>query len=106
MNEAQQRRRQEAIAESPSYRLAEKDLDFLAHPDLRPVRMQLELLKPEMTFREHGIDSTVVVFGGTQVVPKEDAESRVAAARAALEEEPDDPGRQRALQRGRRENAA
>ena len=97
MNQDQLRRRQEAIVESPSYRLAEKDLEFLAHPDLRPVRMQLELLKPEMTFREHGIDSTVVVFGGTQVVARDEAESQVAAARAAVDEKPDDPARQRNL---------
>ncbi len=43
------------IANSPSYRLAETDIDFLTRPELRPVRMQLELLKPEMTLVEHEI---------------------------------------------------
>jgi hypothetical protein len=38
------------IADSPSYRLTELDADFLARPELRPVRMQLELLKPELAF--------------------------------------------------------
>ena len=46
-----------------SYDLAFADQDFLLHPDLRPVRMHLELLKPEMIQREEGIDSTIVVFG-------------------------------------------
>ena len=39
----------EAILHSPSYRLAEQDTDFLKLAELRPVRLQLELLKPEMT---------------------------------------------------------
>jgi hypothetical protein len=38
----------QAILNSPTYRLAEADTDFLARPELRPVRLQLELLKPEM----------------------------------------------------------
>ena len=57
-----------AILASPSYKLAEQDVDFLARPELRPVRLQLELLKPEMALRDDNIRSTVVVFGGTQVV--------------------------------------
>ena len=52
---------------SPAYRLAFRDVDFLMRPELRPVRLQLELLKPEMTMNEHGIVSTVVLFGGARI---------------------------------------
>jgi hypothetical protein len=36
-----------AILQSPTYRLAEMDTEFLARPELRPIRLQLELLKPD-----------------------------------------------------------
>ena len=52
---------------SPSYRLAYTDDDFLAREELRPVRLQLELLKPEMIMAERGINSTVVMFGGARI---------------------------------------
>jgi uncharacterized protein (TIGR00730 family) len=52
---------------SPSFRLAFRDAEFLELDALRPVRLQLELLKPEMILREHGIVSTVVMFGGARI---------------------------------------
>ncbi|QPM91229.1 LOG family protein [Pseudooceanicola algae] len=52
---------------SPSYRLAFTDEDFLCRDDLRPVRLQLELLKPQLAMDEAGIESTVVLFGGARI---------------------------------------
>ncbi|CAN7282539.1 LOG family protein [Rhizobium sp. LjRoot98] len=52
---------------SPSYRLAYTDDDFMAREELRPMRLQLELLKPEMIMAERGINSTVVMFGGARI---------------------------------------
>lgn len=52
---------------SPAYRLAFADDDFLCREELRPVRLQLELLKPEMLMAEYGIASTVVLFGGARI---------------------------------------
>ena len=52
---------------SPSYRLAFTDSDFLCRDELRPVRLQLELLKTEMALTEKGIESTVVLFGGARI---------------------------------------
>ncbi|MEM8761339.1 MAG: LOG family protein [Pseudomonadota bacterium] len=52
---------------SPTYRLAFADADFLEADELRPLRLQLELLKPEMTLDAAGIVSTVVMFGGARV---------------------------------------
>lgn len=95
-------RRQQLILESATYRLAELDTDFLARPELRPVRLQLELLKPEMAFTEARVASTIVVFGGTQVVDRPEAERRLADARAHLEASPEDPLRQRAVARAER----
>jgi uncharacterized protein (TIGR00730 family) len=53
--------------ESPSYRLAYADDDFLSREELRPVRLQLELTKAEMMLAERGIKSTVVLFGGARI---------------------------------------
>ena len=52
---------------APAYRLAFDDKDFLCSEDLRPIRLQLELLKPEMRLSERGIESTVVIFGGARL---------------------------------------
>jgi len=53
--------------EAPAYRLAFADDDFMLREELRPVRLQLELLKPEMLLAERGIKSTVVMFGGSRI---------------------------------------
>ena len=79
-----------AILDSPSYRLAEQDTDFLARSELRPVRLQLELLKPEMAFAQEGVRSTVVVFGSTQIVEREAAQQRLRQAHEALQAAPND----------------
>ena len=81
----------EAILKSPSYRLAEFDVDFLKRKENRPLRMQLELLKTETLLREHQIDSTVVVFGGTRIMPREQAEAVLREARQNAKAAPDDP---------------
>ena len=52
---------------APAYRLAFDDKDFLTSEELRPIRLQLELLKPELMLAEAGIESTVVLFGGARI---------------------------------------
>jgi uncharacterized protein (TIGR00730 family) len=52
---------------APAYRLAWDDEEFMTRRELRPVRLQLELLKPEMMLAERGIRSTVVLFGGARI---------------------------------------
>ncbi len=52
---------------SPAYRLAFDDPQFLLREELRPLRLQLELLKPSTILDERGIESTVVVFGGARI---------------------------------------
>ncbi|CAH0348469.1 TIGR00730 family Rossman fold protein [Aquabacterium sp. CECT 9606] len=81
-----------------SYDLAFADPEFLLNPDLRPVRMQLELLKPEMVQREEGIKSTIVMFGSARILPADEARSRLADAEAL----PDGSEREVAVRQARR----
>ena len=53
--------------ESPAYRLAFQDMDFLLREDLRPVRFQLELLKPQLILDEAKIGSTFVFYGSARI---------------------------------------
>jgi uncharacterized protein (TIGR00730 family) len=69
-----------------SYRLAFTDEDFLLREDLRPVRMQLELLKPETILREEGVAATIVLFGSARLVPQAVAEAHLARAESGGDE--------------------
>src|SRR3954469_24146358 len=64
----------------PAYRLAFQDMDFLLREDLRPVRFQLELLKPELMLDEAGIGSTFVFYGSARIPEPAKADAIVAAA--------------------------
>jgi uncharacterized protein (TIGR00730 family) len=68
-----------AIEDSPSYRLAHEDIERLASDDLRPLRLQLEMLKPERELRRHKVHSTIVVFGSARLVPEPQARAQLAA---------------------------
>jgi len=52
---------------APAYRLAFADPEFLWRDELRPVRLQLELMKPELLMSEYGIESTIVLFGSARI---------------------------------------
>lgn len=100
--DARVEKNRQAILASPSYKLAELDVDFIGRPEQRPVRMQLELLKAETLLRDNGIRSAIVVFGGTQIVPREDAEARLTTAQRALDARPSDPQALRDVARAER----
>lgn len=53
--------------DSAAYRLAFSDEDFLTSEVTRGIRFELEYLKVETRLREHGINSTVVLFGGARI---------------------------------------
>ena len=76
------------IKSSRAYVKAYEDLDFMGKKDLRPVRLQLELLKPELILREHKIRSTIVVFGSARVLSPSQAKAAVEEARKAAEADP------------------
>ncbi len=65
-----------------AYRLAFTDSEFLLREELRPVRMQLELLKPELVQKEAGIESTIVIFGSARILSPEAAAADLLQARA------------------------
>ncbi|MBM7068615.1 TIGR00730 family Rossman fold protein [Actibacterium sp. 188UL27-1] len=68
--------------QSQAYELAFADDAFLCRQELRPVRLQLELLKTEMLMEEAGINSTIVLFGGARIpapAAKADARTKTLA---------------------------
>lgn len=66
----------------PNYDLAFLDPEFMLRPELRPIRLQLELLKPEILLNEEGIHSTIVVFGSARILSQEKAEEALTHAKA------------------------
>lgn len=82
--------------QSDSYKLSYMDPHFLMRDELRPVRLQLELLKPELLQEEHGIHATVVIFGGSRVVEESEAQQKLKDTEKQVQADPSD---QHALQR-------
>lgn len=78
------------IMASPSYRLAEQDLEFIASDAVRPARLLLEYMKPQLAFAERKIRSTIVLFGGTRIVEPAAARRRLEEAVAARDAAPGD----------------
>lgn len=66
-----------------AYRLAFADPEFLLRRDTRGLRMQLEMLKPDVEQQRLGIEHTIVVFGSARFVPQNVAESGLVQARAS-----------------------
>lgn len=53
--------------QAPAYRLAFNDPEFLTRDELRPMRLQLELMKPQIVMDERGVQSTIVIFGSARI---------------------------------------
>jgi uncharacterized protein (TIGR00730 family) len=79
-----------------------EDLDFLKRDELRPVRLMLELMKPDMLQREAGIGSTIVVFGSARIVEPAEAQARLDEARRLRSERPGEPDSERAVRAAER----
>ena len=69
--------------EHPAYKLAFQDMDFLLSEELRPVRFQLELLKPELLLDEAKIGSMMVFYGSARIPQPGVKSSNLNAAVAA-----------------------
>ena len=78
------------LLDSPAYREADADIDFLASGDARGPQLELDYLKAEMQLRRHGVTDTIVVFGSTRLVEPSAAAARLLAAQCALAARPDD----------------
>lgn len=78
------------LLQSPAYRRADHDPDFLQKEELRATRLQLEFLKPELALQEAKVDGTVVVFGGARVLCPREARRRLKEAHVAVQADPKD----------------
>lgn len=72
----------------PAFELAFLDHDFLLHKSLRSVRLQLELLKPELSQQKLKIESTIVVFGSARVVDPEVTKQELKQVQKKLKHTP------------------
>lgn len=81
---------EESVPVSASYIPADRDTEFLQRPELRPLRLQLELLKPELVQQEQGIRSTIVVFGSARLQEPAVAQEAVRLAEAEAARSPHD----------------
>ena len=100
-----ERKRLEGLLTSASYRRADQDLAFLNEDELRPVRLQLELLKAELIQRRENIRSTIVVFGSARLPEPSVSRRLLAHASARLARKPRDVSRRRAVDLAKRQVA-
>jgi uncharacterized protein (TIGR00730 family) len=89
--------RVQAILESPSYREADRDVEFLQGDDTRGPRLQLDYFKAQHLLEQHGIRHTIVVFGSTRIAEPAAARRRVETLRGELARAPHDVDGQRRL---------
>lgn len=87
---------------SAAYRLAYTDVDFLMRDEARPLRLQLELLKPELELQDQRVESTIVVFGSARIQDPETAARNLVDAEHARAAAPADTQAQAAVERCRR----
>jgi uncharacterized protein (TIGR00730 family) len=78
----------ESVMASSSYIPADRDLSFLQRDELRPFRLGLELLKPELIQRKEGIRSTSVVFGSARLLEPRAAHEALGRIQAEFEKDP------------------
>lgn len=74
--------------QSSSYKLAFIDDQFLLREELRPLRLQLELQKPEIIMREEKIESTVVIFGSARIPEHDKAQEKLNELKKMLVADP------------------
>ena len=98
---AYRRKMVDRLKRSSAYRLAYQDQEFLEEDVNRPVRLQLELKKPEVILQENKINSTIVVFGGTRIVEPTQARANVKKIEARLKRNPTDTDLRRQLKRAK-----
>ncbi|MFX0145925.1 MAG: LOG family protein [Candidatus Hodarchaeota archaeon] len=91
---------------SPSYKLAFQDDEFLLRDECRPVRLQLELLKPELIQQGQNIESTIVIFGSSRILDPEVARKELEWTEAEARNDPDNSVLAQRLRKARRAVAA
>jgi uncharacterized protein (TIGR00730 family) len=91
-----------AILQSPSYRQADEDPEFLKRNDMRGLRLDLDYLKAETALQSHGIAHTIVVFGSTRIPEPSAAKRALETCEAALAAHSSDAAAQRRVAIARR----
>lgn len=81
--------RMHELLQSPNYRPADEDPDFLREDAVRGLRLQADYLKTELLLRQYGIEHTITVFGGTRITEEAEARRNLYEAQKALEDDPD-----------------
>ncbi|WP_456384368.1 LOG family protein [Desulfolithobacter sp.] len=94
--------RVETIMQSPGYRQADEDPDFLKRYETRGVRLQIDYLKPELLLEEHRVGHTIVAFGSTRIPEPAAAARRVEKLEQEAAEHPRDRELARQLEIARR----
>jgi uncharacterized protein (TIGR00730 family) len=87
---------------TPTDRRFEADPEFLARPELRPVRLLLDYWKPELGLSDQGVLHTIVIFGSTRLIEPELAAAQLAEASRVAALCPDDADALLALHRAER----
>lgn len=85
------------IEHEHSYIKAYEDIQLLKQDVMRPVRMELEVMKPELYLQHHKIEETIVCFGSARVREEKEAQAKVKAAQEALDKNPQDKNLQNRL---------
>ena len=79
---------QDAIEHEDSYIKAYEDIKLLKKDVMRPVRMELEVMKPEIYLQHFNVTDTIVCFGSARVREEKDAKQVIEAAKTALAKNP------------------
>lgn len=87
-DESERNKRVKAIMDSPSYRRAYEDVEFLTQSESRELRLLAEYIKPETQLRRHKILSTIIVFGSARILPPDVAQEKLREAQKKLAERP------------------
>ncbi len=87
----------QTLLNSPSYKRADQDVDFLGLSETRGARLALDYQKPEIYLQRLGVKNTIVVFGSTRICEPTEALRRVKHRREALAADPENSELQRKL---------
>ncbi len=91
------------LTQSSSHELAFLDKEFLLRNELRPVRIQLEILKPELIFQDNAILSTLVVFGSSRITDEKNAGKNLEQAQKDFDADPNNPETSQKLQQAKKD---
>lgn len=78
------------IMNSPTYKIASEDSDFLNSEETRGIRLELDYFKAETIFKKFDIRHTIVVFGSARIKERKTAMSLLKEAQKRVEKSPND----------------